>query len=252
MRGILISATNPGSMHNGRPTLLLIEDDPSVSTSLQRRLRFEGFHVEIADRGETALNMMEVLTPDLVLLDVMLPGLDGFTVAERIRRLSNVPILMLTARDSVEDRVSGLERGADDYLVKPFELPELLARIRALLRRARLSLEGEQQEEDLLEFADLSMDRKTREVFYRGELIELTPREFDLLAFFLRHPRQVLTRDQILEGVWGYDANASSNLVDVYILQLRKKLEFDPEQSVRIIQTIRGVGYSLRDPVESL
>ena len=232
------------------PTLLLIEDDEAVSASLQRRLRFEGFDVHAADRGETALEIMTQVGPDLVLLDVMLPGLDGFAVAERIRDISNVPILMLTARDSVEDRVSGLERGADDYLVKPFELPELLARIRALLRRSRLSTETVQRDDDLVVFAGISLHARTRQVSFLSEPLELTPREFDLLEYFLRHPRQVLTRDQLLQGVWGYDSDASSNLVDVYVLQLRKKLEASAGGQVRRIETVRGVGYALRDPNE--
>lgn len=232
--------------------LLIIEDDSAVSASLQRRLRFEGFDVSVADRGEVALDMLPELIPDLILLDVMLPGLDGFAVAERIRGLSNVPILMLTARDSVEDRVSGLERGADDYLVKPFELPELLARIRALLRRAKLGSDSlETHNQDELVFAGISLNGKTREVTFLGDGMDLTPREFDLLEFFLRHPRQVLTRDQLLAGVWGYDADASSNLVDVYVLQLRKKLEAHAGKSGRRIETVRGVGYALRDPGES-
>lgn len=232
--------------------LLIIEDDTAVSASLQRRLRFEGFDVSVADRGEVALELLPELLPDLILLDVMLPGLDGFAVAERIRGLSNVPILMLTARDSVEDRVSGLERGADDYLVKPFELPELLARIRALLRRSKLVAENPNSlDHDELTFAGISLNGKTREVSFQGEALELTPREFDLLEFFLRHPRQVLTRDQLLAGVWGYDADASSNLVDVYVLQLRKKLEAQSGRQARRIDTVRGVGYSLRDPGET-
>lgn len=229
--------------------LLIIEDDTAVSASLQRRLRFEGFDVQVADRGEVALEMLPDLQPDLILLDVMLPGLDGFAVAERIRVLSNVPILMLTARDSVEDRVSGLERGADDYLVKPFELPELLARIRALLRRSKLASDNPNSlDQDELAFAGISLNGKTREVSFQTDTLELTPREFDLLEYFLRHPRQVLTRDQLLAGVWGYDADASSNLVDVYVLQLRKKLEGPSGRQVRRIETVRGVGYSLRDP----
>ena len=231
--------------------LLIIEDDSAVSASLQRRLRFEGFDVQVADRGEVALEMLPNLQPDLILLDVMLPGLDGFAVAERIRVLSNVPILMLTARDSVEDRVSGLERGADDYLVKPFELPELLARIRALLRRSKLVSDNPNAfDQDELAFAGISLNGKTREVSFQAETLELTPREFDLLEYFLRHPRQVLTRDQLLAGVWGYDADASSNLVDVYVLLLRKKLEGPSGRQVRRIETVRGVGYSLRDPGE--
>ena len=229
------------------PKLLLVEDDPAVRASLRRRLRFEGFQVEVAERGEEALEKFPLVKPDLVLLDVMLPGMDGFTVAERIRESSSVPILMLTARDAVEDRVEGLECGADDYLIKPFEMPELIARLRALLRRSSLNPDEKDvtEGEASLSFAHFSLNRRTREVSSDGESVELTPREFDLLEYFLRHPRQVLTRDQILEAVWGYDSEASSNLVDVYIRQLRKKMEAD--SGPRLLQTVRGVGYSLKD-----
>lgn len=234
--------------------LLIVEDDPDVRNSLDRRFRFEGFHVTTADSGESALDILAEAQPDLVLLDVMLPGLDGFAVAERIRNASNVPILMLTARDSVADRVSGLERGADDYLVKPFELPELMARVRALLRRSRLAPSaevGEGVESDVLDYAGLRLDRKTRDVSVDDAPLELTPREFSLLEYFLLHPKQVLTRDQILEAVWGYDSENSSNLVDVYVLQLRKKIEAQAKVSRRRLHTVRGVGYSIRDPLES-
>jgi two-component system, OmpR family, response regulator MprA len=233
--------------------LLIVEDDPAVRTSLERRFRFEGFQVTSAENGEQALDILAGMEPDLILLDVMLPGLDGFAVAERVRNVSNVPILMLTARDSVEDRVAGLERGADDYLVKPFELPELMARVRALLRRSHL-LSGQQVENssqsDELEYAGLFLDQKTRDVTIDGESLELTPREFSLLEYFLLHPRQVLTREQILEGVWGYDTENSSNLVDVYVLQLRKKIEAGAHVKDRRLHTVRGVGYTLRDPKE--
>ena len=234
----------------GNSKLLIVEDDPDVRNSLERRFRFEGFQVTTAERGEEALDILANLEPDLILLDVMLPGLSGFEVAERIRHVSNVPILMLTAKDSVEDRVSGLERGADDYLVKPFELPELMARVRALLRRSRLMGDNSAQDgsSDHLAYAGLSLDRKTRDVLVDGEALELTPREFSLLEYFLQHPKQVLTRDQILEAVWGYDSEGSSNLVDVYVLQLRKKIEANGGASNRRLHTVRGVGYSLRDP----
>ncbi len=224
----------------------MVEDDPDVRASLQRRLKFEGFQVEAVERGEQALEMFSEVQPNLVLLDVMLPGIDGFTVAERIREVSNVPILMLTARDAVEDRVGGLERGADDYLVKPFEMPELIARLRALLRRSNLASDSDSpgSEETKLSFGHFALDTKTREVTSNGEPVDLTPREFDLLEFFLRHPRQVLTRDQILEAVWGYESEASSNLVDVYIRQIRKKMD---NSGTRLLQTVRGVGYSLKD-----
>lgn len=236
-------------MANGSAKLLIVEDDPDVRNSLERRFRFEGFQVTTAERGEEALALLTDVDPNLVLLDVMLPGLDGFAVAERIRHVSNVPILMLTAKDALEDRVSGLECGADDYLVKPFELPELMARVRALLRRARIAAEPGAAEvtQDQLSFGGITLNRKTREVTSEGEQIELTPREFNLLEYFLQHPRQVLTRDQILEAVWGYDSEGSSNLVDVYVLQLRKKLE-STGGSGRWLHTVRGVGYSLREP----
>lgn len=233
--------------------LLIVEDDPSVRASLERRFRFEGFLVTTAERGEQALDILTETKPDLVLLDVMLPGLDGLAVAERIRNISNVPILMLTAKDSVEDRVSGLECGADDYLVKPFELPELMARVRALLRRSHL-LSGQTSkhpdESNAVEFAGIMLDPKTRDVTVDGQVLVLTPREFSLLEYFLLHPRQVLTREQILEGVWGYDTENSSNLVDVYVLQLRKKIEAEAHSKDRRLHTVRGVGYTLRDPAE--
>lgn len=234
----------------GNSKLLIVEDDPDVRNSLERRFRFEGFQVTTAEHGEAALDILATLEPDLILLDVMLPGLSGFQVAERVRLVSNVPILMLTAKDSVEDRVSGLERGADDYLVKPFELPELMARVRALLRRSRLLSEPTSQDTstDELAYAGLTLDRKTRDVTVDGEHLELTPREFSLLEYFLQHPKQVLTRDQILEAVWGYDSEGSSNLVDVYVLQLRKKIEAKGAATNRRLHTVRGVGYSLRDP----
>lgn len=233
------------------PKLLLVEDDPAVRASLVRRLKFEGFEIIPAETGEEALTRFREEEIDLILLDVMLPTIDGFTVAERIREASHVPILMLTAKDSVEDRVAGLMRGADDYLVKPFEMPELIARLRALLRRAQLQGSGgaTQEEPEVLSFAGITLESKTREVEVDGRPVELTPREFELLAFFLAHPRQVLTRDQILEAVWGYDADASSNLVDVYVRQLRKKFESDGVAGDRRLQTVRGVGYSLREPI---
>ena len=236
----------------GNAILLIVEDDPAVRNSLERRFRFEGFQVTTAERGEVALDILATLEPDIILLDVMLPGLDGFAVAERIRKVSNVPILMLTAKDSIADRVGGLERGADDYLVKPFELPELMARVRALLRRSRLltTQESSVVVADSLAYAGISLNRKTRDVTVDGSVLELTPREFSLLEYFLQHPKQVLTRDQILEGVWGYDAEGSSNLVDVYVLQLRKKIESESGVSDRRLHTVRGVGYSLRDPNE--
>lgn len=231
------------------PQILIIEDDAAVQASLTRRLRFEGFGVEIADSGEDGLKKLEEATPDLILLDVMLPGMDGFATAETIRKTSNVPILMLTAKDSVEDRVDGLMCGADDYLVKPFEMPELIARIRALIRRSQLTKPAQAEQNDsLLQFLGLSMEQKTREVLFDEKPLQLTPREYDLLEYLLRHPRQVLTREQILEAVWGYDSDATSNLVDVYVRQLRKKMEQASPKSSPQLGTVRGVGYTLREP----
>jgi two-component system response regulator MprA len=176
---------------------------------------------------------------DLVVLDVMLPGLDGLTVCERLRAASSTPILMLTAKDTVEDRVTGLDRGADDYLVKPFALDELLARARALLRRAQ------PHGEKALQYADLTIDLDTREAFRGGEPLRLTPREYDLLVVFLRHPRQVLSREQLSQQVWGFAFEGESNFVDVAVKELRKKLEAGDRP--RLIQTVRGVGYALRE-----
>ncbi len=178
--------------------------------------------------------------PDLVVLDVMLPGIDGIEVCRRLRGGEpNLPILMLTARDRVADRVSGLDAGADDYLVKPFAFDELLARIRALLRRAR------PLDDDVLRFADLALDPATREVFRGDRSVDLTTREFDLLEYLLRHPRQVLSRDQIFAAVWGSDFLGGSNVIDVLVMRLREKLEAGGEP--RLVQAVRGVGYSLRE-----
>ena len=224
-------------------SILLVEDEPAVLASLRRRLKIEGFQIEAAVTGLMALEMFEQSRPDLVILDAMLPELDGFEVAARMRSLAATPILMLTARDSVEDRVKGLEQGADDYLVKPFAFEELLARIRALLRRSRLAIPEESSHN--LEFADIRLDQKSREVVVAANAVTLTPREYDLLLYFLKHPRQVLTRDQIFTSVWGYDHEGSSNLIDVYVKSLREKIE--EKTSMRLLQTVRGVGYVLRD-----
>jgi len=223
------------------PTLLLVDDEPAVLASLRRRLQLEGFRVDTAVTGLMALEVFDATQHDLVVLDVMLPEMDGFEVASRLRQLSQVPILMLTARESVTDRVKGLEMGADDYLVKPFAFEELLARVRALLRRARPPA-GEATGE-VLNFGRVSLDPSSRQVTVQGREISLTPREFDLLAYLLRHPRQVLTREQIFSSVWGYDHDGTSNLIDVYVRSLRDKLA---EQGA-LLQTVRGVGYVLKE-----
>jgi two-component system response regulator MprA len=220
--------------------VLVVDDDPNVLSMLRRTLGFEGYAVNVAPDGETAIRAAEQERPDAVILDLMLPGIDGLDVCRRLRARHGVPILLLTARGSVPDRVAGLDAGADDYLPKPFAVDELLARLRALLRRAG-SEHGE-----VLEFDDLRLIPATREVFRAGRRIELTAREFDLLEFFLRHPRQVLTREVIFQQVWGYEfLGGSSNSIDVYVKALRDKLETQAEP--RLIHTIRRVGYSLRE-----
>ena len=220
--------------------MLVVDDDPNMVSMLRRTLGFEGYRVSTAEDGESALRTAERERPDVVVLDVMLPGIDGLDVCRRLRSRHDVPILLLTARGSVPDRVAGLDAGADDYLPKPFAVDELLARVRALLRRS-----GPEQAE-ILEFADLRLVPATREVFRSGRKVELTAREFDLLELLLRHPRQVLTRQVIFQQVWGYEfLGSSSNSIDVHIKGLRDKLEAEGE--ARLIHTIRRVGYSLRE-----
>jgi two-component system response regulator MprA len=232
------------SAHNdAMPRVLVVDDDDAVRTSLRRALQLEHYDVELAGDGVEALDILRTSArePDAVILDVSMPRLDGLEVSRRLRRDGNrVPILMLTARDEVSDRVMGLDAGADDYVVKPFALEELLARLRALLRRV-LS-DGA----DALRFADLELNPSTREVHRGGEPIELTRTEFSLLELFMRNPRQVLTRSIIFERVWGYDFGFGSNSLDVYIGYLRRKTE--QGERPRLIQTIRGVGYAIREP----
>lgn len=223
-----------------RSRILVVEDDAKVLSAVARGLALEGYEVDAAEDGPGALAMAAARPPDAVVLDVMLPGMSGLEVCDRLRRASAVPVLLLTARDSVQDRVAGLDRGADDYLVKPFAFDELLARLRALLRRARPAQVGE-----TLRNADLDLSPATREAWRGGEPLALTAREFDLLEFFLRHPRQVLTRARLLEQVWGYAYLGGSNVIDVHIRALRDKLEAGGRS--RLIQTIRGVGYALRE-----
>ena len=222
--------------------ILVVEDEVKITRFLRQGLTYEGYEVTVAYDGEEALAELRRETPDLVILDVMLPTIDGLEVCRRLRAFSSVPVLMLTARDAVQDRVIGLDSGADDYLVKPFALDELLARIRALLRRQKATQDDDVQ---VFTFADLKSNSTTRQV-WRGEReIQLTAKEYNLLEFFLRHPQQVLTRDQIYEHIWGYDFGGESNIIEVYIRYLRAKLEANGE--CRLIQTIRGVGYSLRE-----
>jgi two-component system response regulator MprA len=219
-------------------TILVVDDDPKIRSVLERGLRFEGYDVSLASDGHEALRNAREKPIDLVVLDVMLPGMSGLEIARRLRRGMSVPILMLTARDAVPDRVAGLDSGADDYLIKPFDFEELLARVRALLRRTQ------PQSGEVLTFADLRLDTGTREAERDGRRVELTTREYELLELFMRHPRQVLLREQILDRIWG-DAAIESNAIEVHIGRLRDKLEADGEE--RLIQTIRGAGYALRE-----
>ncbi len=220
--------------------ILVVDDERAVRESLGRALELEGYSVEYAADGGEALYRLDSEQPDAVILDVLMPGIDGLEVARRVRRSGNrVPLLMLTAREEVQDRVAGLDAGADDYVTKPFALEELVARLRALLRR---STDGGGES---FRFADLELNTGTREVFRGGDSIELTRTEFSLLELFLRNPRQVLTRSVIFERVWGYDFGFASNSLDVYIGYLRRKTEAGGKP--RLIQTVRGVGYALRE-----
>ncbi|MET7363631.1 response regulator transcription factor [Streptomyces sp. NPDC005562] len=225
--------------------ILIVDDEPAVREALRRSLAFEGYGTEVAVDGADALDKFAAYRPDLVVLDIQMPRMDGLTAARRLRATgSTTPILMLTARDTVGDRVTGLDAGADDYLVKPFELDELFARIRALLRRSSYAPAGQAADGDVLAFADLRMDLATREVTRGPRTVELTRTEFTLLEMFLAHPRQVLTREQILKAVWGFDFEPSSNSLDVYVMYLRRKTEAGGEP--RLVHTVRGVGYVLR------
>jgi len=222
--------------------IAIIDDDGAIRTALGRALRMENYEVELFENGLSALKVIQLRAPNAIILDLQLPDIDGLEVCRRIRQAGDVtPILMLTARDAVNDRVEGLDAGADDYLVKPFDLAELLARLRALLRR-RGAGDGAQE---VMRFEDLTLNPQTREVFRGDRLVELTKIEFDLLELFLQHPRQVLTREQILDLVWGYNFDSGTNSLAVYIGYLRRKLEGDDETK-RLIQTVRGVGYALR------
>jgi two-component system, OmpR family, response regulator MprA len=222
--------------------LLVVDDEPPMRAALKRALELGGFEVSLAADGSEGLSRARELAPDLVVLDILMPGVDGLEVCRALREDGDrTPILMLTARDAVADRVEGLEAGADDYLVKPFALEELLARLRALLRRTTGGGHGE-----LLRFADLELEPAAHEIRRGRRAIELTRTEFLLLELLLRHPRQVLTRSQIFERVWGYDFGPASNSLEVYVGYLRRKLESHGEP--RLIQTVRGVGYVLREP----
>jgi two-component system response regulator MprA len=223
--------------------ILVVEDDPAVRNSLSRALRLEGYEAELHEEGLSAIRSLQVAAPDAIILDLGLPDVDGIEICQRVRATGDAtPILMVTARDAVNDRVSGLDAGADDYLVKPFDLAELFARLRALLRR-RGPADGET---DVLRFVDLSLNLSTRDAKRAERTFTLTRVEFDLLELFLRHPRQVLTRDVILDRVWGYNFDTGTNSLAVYVGYLRRKLEEGDEP--RLLHTVRGVGYVLREP----
>ena len=220
--------------------ILVIEDEVKLARFIELELSYEGYQVSLAHDGFNGLTTARDAKPDLIILDWMLPGLSGLEVCRRLRTTGDkVPVVLLTAKDEVSDRVAGLDAGADDYVVKPFSIEELLARVRAHLRRVQ------ETDPDVLQFEDLTLNRQTREVFRGDRAIELTAKEFDLLDHLMAHPRQVISRDRILEQVWGYDFMGDSNIIEVYIRYLRLKLEANQEK--RLIQTVRGVGYVLRD-----
>jgi DNA-binding response OmpR family regulator len=224
----------------GGPRLkaLVVDDEPNILDFIKLGLGYEGFEVRTARDGPNGLALAREYNPDVIVLDVMLPGMDGMEVCQRIRAQSDAGILMLTAKDELQDRVLGLERGADDYVVKPFRFEELIARIRAVLRRRGTT------RQQVLNVGDLSLDQDTREV-HRGErLVELTPREYDLLKLFMFNQRQVLSKETILERVWGYDFEGDANIVEVYVRYLREKLADIPP---KLIQTVRGAGYILKE-----
>jgi len=226
-----------------KPRVLVVDDDKAVRESLRRSLEFNGYDVVLASDGAEALATIGGLAPDVVVLDVMMPRLDGLETTRALRQAGNdLPILLLTARDAVGDRVEGLDAGADDYMAKPFALQELLARLRALLRRA---VAPDAPEDEILTFGDLSMELATREVRRGGRSIELTRTEFTLLEMFLRRPRRVLERSFILEEVWGYDFPTTANSLEVYVGYLRRKTEAEGE--TRLIHTVRGIGYVLKE-----
>lgn len=220
--------------------ILVIEDEERIAQFLKRGLIYEGYRVDVAHEGRTGLSMAREQPPDLVILDWMLPGMDGLEVCKRLRAAGDVPILMLTAKEDVENRVEGLDAGADDYLVKPFEFDELLARMRALFRRAQPSSRPE-----VLRFNDLELDTGTHRARRGERYIDLTAKEYELLELFMRNPRRVLTRELIFDRVWGYDFGGESNIIEVYVRYLRQKTEENDEP--RLIHTVRGVGYVLRE-----
>jgi two-component system response regulator MprA len=225
-----------------RSTILIVDDDEKIVSMLRRGLAFEGYDVQTASNGAEGLSKLMDKEPDIVVLDVMMPQIDGFEVCRRLREAgSKVPVLMLTAKDEVQSRVIGLDTGADDYLVKPFALEELLARVRALLRR---KADITDTPDNRLMYEDIILDNDSREVLRDGQRLELTAKEFELLNLFMQNPKRVLSRDLIMDKIWGYDYSGESNVLEVYIAMLRQKTE--EYGGKRLIQTIRGAGYILR------
>ncbi len=234
----MLSSTQQQGDQSVVTRILLVDDDPHLVPLIQRGLAYEGFEVYTAMDGESGLAVARTLQPHIVLLDIAMPGLDGFEVCRRLRIHDDIPIIMLTARDEVTDKVNALNIGADDYLPKPFAFDELLARIRAVLRRYKAGGEP-------FVYADLELNQATREVWRAGNLVELTSQEYKLLLLFMRHPRQVLSREQILERIWGYTSEIDTHVLEVYIGHLRQKLE--AQGGSRLIHTVRGFGYTLKE-----
>lgn len=244
--------SNVQKSQDGQPplTVLVVDDQENIIEFIKLGLKYEGFLVEAASDGPQALDAALRLNPDLIILDLMLPGMDGLEVCRRLRKnpiTRDIPILMLTAKDDVRDRIAGLDTGADDYLTKPFSFEELVARIRAILRRQQRArgADGDTPNEQILQFNDLQLNTSTREVKRGTREIELTATEYNLLHLFMSHPRQVLDRSTILARVWGYDFLGETNIIEVYVRYLREKIEDSPS-TPRLIQTVRGVGYVLK------
>ena len=237
-----------GAEGDTRPRLLVVDDEQGIVDFIRLGMRYEGFRVEDAGDGVQGLDMAQRLRPDVIVLDIMLPGLDGLEVCRRLRAseaTSDIPILMLTAKDEVRDRVTGLESGADDYLTKPFSFEELLARVRALLRRHQRIAAAGGPGGRVLRIGDLTLDEAAREVKRGERIVELTATEYNLLHLFMTHPRQVLDRQTILNRVWGYDFMGETNIIEVYVRYLREKIEDEPSVP-KLIQTVRGVGYVMK------
>ncbi|MDQ3706820.1 MAG: response regulator transcription factor [Chloroflexota bacterium] len=218
--------------------VLVVDDDQRIRDNLKRHLSYDGYQVETASDANEAFRQIAETPPDLVVLDVMLPGMSGLEICRRIRQVDDVPILMLTAKDTLEDKVGGLDSGADDYLVKPFQPEEMLARVRALLRRR-------QPQQQVLRFGTVTLDPSARQAWVGDRVVDLSSKEFDLLELLMRHPKQVLTRETFYDRVWGYDFSGESNILEVYVRYLRSKLE--AAGAPKYIQTVRGVGYVLRE-----